>query len=297
MKIGYPCINRSIGCTSNSTFRLKSYSKKKLYEKIDNNLDCLLKIMKFNKANKLLFYRISSDLVPFASHPVNDSGWREHFHDKFRKIGDYIKNNDFRISMHPDQFNVINSKEPAIFERTKKELFYHAELFELMGLGSDSRIQVHVGGVYNDKKRSIERFIKRYGQLDELVKKYLAIENDDRSYTLEDCLEISRETGIPVIFDSFHHELNPSGYDAAEAIRIISKKWGPNEGIPMVDFSHHIPGDSSRKHAQTIDTSIFLSFLESTGDYDFDIMLEIKDKEKSALEVRRIVEKDLRFRG
>lgn len=297
MKIGYPCLNRGIGCTPGSTFRLKSYSEKRLYETVERNLDCLYKILQFNKKHGLLFFRITSDLVPFASHPVNDSDWREHFFDSFQEIGDYIRKNDFRISMHPDQFNVINSTDPAVFERTKRELYYHAEIFDMMGLLSDSRIQVHVGGVYGDKKASMDRFVSRYSQLDGKIKKYLSIENDDRSYTVNNCLEISERTGIPVIFDSFHHELNPSGFGLVEAISRVSKSWKQGDGIPMVDFSHHLPGDNSTRHAITIDEDIFLSFLETTKDYDFDIMLEIKDKEESAMKARRIAETDHRFRG
>ena len=66
MKIGYPCINTSIARETKSTFRLASYSEYCLIEVVRNNLDHLEKILQYNVEKSLLFFRISSDLVPFA---------------------------------------------------------------------------------------------------------------------------------------------------------------------------------------------------------------------------------------
>jgi len=111
MKVGYPCLNRSIGCTPGRTFRLASYSPERLAAAVGWNLDCLERILEFNRDNGLLFLRITSDLVPFASHPVCAFPWPEEFAGRFAALGKIIRGSGMRISMHPDQFTLINSPD------------------------------------------------------------------------------------------------------------------------------------------------------------------------------------------
>ncbi len=134
MRIGYPCINRSIGCTGNRTFRLASYSDRRHLETVQSNISCLARILAWNLAHEILFFRITSDLVPFASHPVCTSGWQNHAADDLAGIGDFISASGIRISMHPDQFIILNSPDPRLTERSISELAYHAEVMDLMDL-------------------------------------------------------------------------------------------------------------------------------------------------------------------
>jgi UV DNA damage endonuclease len=283
MRIGYPCINRTIGCKSGRTFRLKSYSEERLIATVQNNLECLFRIIRFNVAHDLRFFRITSDLIPFASHPVNQFGWREHFRKEFSDIGDYIRQNGIRISMHPDQFVVINSLDPEVFGRSLGELIYHARVLDALGLDQSAKIQVHVGGVYTGKPKSTKRFIGRFRNLPEEVARRLVIENDDRLYTLSDCLAISEEIRIPVLFDSFHHQVNSSGQTIQEAFESVVRTWDKEDGVPMVDYSSQAADSRRSNHAETLNTQDFRDFLQITQNYDFDVMLEIKDKEASAL--------------
>ena len=79
MKIGYPCINHSIGKKTVSTFRLSSYTEERLIQSIKYNLDTLVEILKYNIENNLMFFRISSDIIPFASHSICKFDWKESF--------------------------------------------------------------------------------------------------------------------------------------------------------------------------------------------------------------------------
>ncbi|MGM0405815.1 MAG: UV DNA damage repair endonuclease UvsE [Thermoplasmatota archaeon] len=295
MKIGYPCINRSIDCTTNSTFRLKSYSVENLIGKVENNLDCLERILRFNIERDMLFFRISSDLVPFASHEVNDYDWGEHFRDKFKEIGSIIKKNNMRISMHPDQFIVLNSNKEDVYQRSVDELLYHAKVLDLLGLDRTAKIQLHVGGVYGEKEKSKKRFIDRYQELDGAIKKRLVIENDEKSYSVKDCLEINEESGIPVLFDYFHHSLKNNGEELSWILKGVESTWKKQDGIPMVDYSSQMMYEREGRHAESIDKRDFVKFTERSKPHDFDLMLEIKDKEKSAIKAVDLVSDDPRF--
>lgn len=290
MKLGYPCINRSIGCTANSTFHLASYSRDLLLEKVANNLECLQRILEFNVEHGLLFFRISSDIVPFASHPVCRVDWAKHFSKEFQRIGRFIKKHGMRISMHPDQFVLINSLDSGIVKRSVAELAYHAEILDAMKLDVTAKIQIHVGGVYGDKRKAIERFVREYKKLPLAIKRRLAVENDDRLYSLADCLVVHGRTGIPVIFDSFHHECLNNGESLIEAVALAGGTWKKRDGVLMVDYSSQKKGARKGTHVEHISVLKFKKFLAGTRGFDFDLMLEIKDKERSALKAHKLAE-------
>jgi len=241
-----------------------------------------MKILKYNQEKGFYFFRISSDIIPFASHPVCTFDWEKQFKKEFWEARDYIKKNKMRISMHPDQFVLINSPHEDVVNRSIKELDYHCRVLDSMELDSTAKIQIHVGGVYKAKPQAMERFIKRYKTLSLSIKKRLIIENDDRLYSLRDCLEIHAQIGLPVLFDTFHHECLNNGESKREAIEAALKTWRAEDGILMVDYSTQEKDAKKGKHAESIDINDFKNFLEETKGLDFDIMLEIKDKEKSA---------------
>lgn len=289
MKIGYPCINRSLSCRSSRTFRLASYSDKRMMSTIEGNLDCLQKILEFNRYYQLLFFRITSDLIPFASHPVCKVPWQKTFKKSFQAIGNFIKKYGMRVSMHPDQFVLINSLDEGIFQRSVAELIYHAEVLDLLGADATAKIQIHVGGIYGNKRKSMDRFVKRFYLLPDAVKKRLVIENDERLYSVNDCLQIHRDTNLPVVFDVFHFSCHNHGEDLKKMFLAVCRTWSSTDGLPITDYSSQEKAKRKGSHAQTINLKNFQNFIEKTKGMDFDIMCEIKDKEKSALKALRML--------
>ena len=291
MRIGYPCINLTIKNQYPSTFRLKSYSEKRFNETVKNNLNHLLSILNFNKRNDIYFFRISSDIIPFASHPICDVDWSEAFKVQLKEIGDFISKNNIRVSMHPDQFVILNSKSEDIVKNSIRELQYHCKLLDSMRLPTSAKIQIHGGGVYGDKKKAKKDFSNNFNKLlEENLKRRLVIENDDRSYSLQDCLDINLETDIPIVFDTFHHECLNNGETFQQALSSFAKSWKYTiDGNPILDYSSQSIGERKGKHAKTLDKNHFIYMYNEfknairENQADLDIMLEIKDKEKSAL--------------
>ena len=295
MKVGYACINMSLDCRSSRTFRLKNYSEERLLETIENNLNCLSRILQFNFDNNLLFFRITSDLIPFASHPIMNFDWQEYFKTKFKEIGDFIKKNSMRITLHPGQYTVLNSKNDKVVQNSIKELKYHVDVLELLGLDSTAKVITHVGGVYGDKKSSINRFLQIYKTLSDNIKMHFIIENDDKSYNIKDCLKINENIGIPIVFDSYHHFCYNQGESLEKAIELITKTWKKSDGVPIVHYSSEHPNKGKYSHADEIDLKNFSEFLKITKKFNFDLMLEIKNKEKSALLALKHLINDDRF--
>tara|TARA_B110000014_G_scaffold254611_1_gene235393 strand:- start:2586 stop:3482 length:897 start_codon:yes stop_codon:yes gene_type:complete len=289
MKIGYPCINRNVGCSSNKKFRLSNFTEKKFNETIKNNLDCLEKIITYNIENDMLFLRISSETIPFASHEICNLDWKKTFKRELKSIGKKLKKNNFRVSMHPGQFTLLNSINKEIIKKSLLELKYHADFLDAMNLDTSAKIQIHVGGVYGDKNAAIERFIETFNIMSANIKSRLVIENDDYHYSIHDCLKINKATKIPIILDNLHLECLNNGESLIEAYQMIKYTWHGKHGIPMLDYSSQERNARKGKHAEHIDSEHFKNFINIMGDQEFDLMFEIKDKEESVLKAQKIM--------
>lgn len=285
INLGYACINTTINCTSNKTFRLSSYSEERLKETIEENLDCLDKIIEWNYNNEIKFFRIGSGLIPFASHEICKFNWQSFYEEEFKKIGGKIKNYGIRVSMHPDQFVVLNSLNEKIVEKSIREIEYHCDVLDLLGVKGEGKITLHVGGMYGNKQEAMERFISNYNKLSKRIRERIVVENDDKMYTIEDCLYINERCGIPVVFDWFHHQCNPVKKINYE--RII-KTWKEKDGNPIFHYSDQLEGGRKGSHSLTINVKEYKKFKKEIEKYNVDLMLEVKDKEISVLKIKDV---------
>jgi UV DNA damage endonuclease len=285
--IGYACINICQDLTTSGTFRLANLTDARVEETIRRNIDSLQKILMWNVENDIKLFRIGSSFIPFASHPNFTFPWKEAFKTELQEINKYVKENDLRLSMHPGQYTVLNSPTEKIVNDSIAELEWQAELLHI--LDPESGIMVlHVGGVYGDKEAAMNRFIRNFDRLSPIAQHYLALENDDKSYTLDDVLHICQAVKIPLVFDIFHHQCNYTGENWREnlipKLEMAMKTW--YERIPKLHISSQKPGTKT-SHSDLITQQDFDTLLEimdeiQTHEY-FDLMVEAKLKEQATL--------------
>jgi hypothetical protein len=129
----------------------------------------------------------------------------------------------------------------------------------------------------------MDRFIEKYKtKLSDSIRQRLVIENDDRLFSVKDCLYIYEHTRIPILFDNLHHACLNNGEPMIEAMKQCFATW-PNGQRPLIDYATQQTGKRIGAHADHIDEKHFELFARETRDLQFDIMLEIKDKEQSAI--------------
>ncbi|UEM02838.1 UV damage endonuclease UvsE [Skermanella rosea] len=188
--------------------------------------------------------RINSGLLPVYTHAIGLPLYREpairalvenaldHAGRKSREAG-------IRIGLHPDQFCVLNSANPATLKNSVDELEYHADILRMMGLTDGwhpqgAHVNIHGGG----RAEGIAGFRRGLALLSEDARNLVTVENDEMSYGLDDLLPLADT--VPIILDLHHHWVKSEGeYIRADDPRIetIRRSWRGVRPIAHISVS------------------------------------------------------------
>lgn len=361
MKVGYACIPLTVPYKTTRSFMIKNFSEDRLYKCASENIEDLKNILQCNVKNGIYLFRISSDIIPFGSHKINNIKWWEIFKKQLSEIGQYIKEQGVRVSMHPGQYTVLNSPSSEVLDNSLRDIEYHCKFLDSLKLDYTHKIVLHIGGVYGDKKLSIKRFVDNFQKLSPSAKKRLILENDDKSYNIEEVLEICNKLNIPAVFDNLHHRLNPpvncedakerkrrynqctyhdtylnqsdikdtngeglknypdskntgkcSGNDKSaieikcdinnntyvsgfsdvyidDIFKRIKATWKEEDGAMKIHYSDKDTDKKGGSHSKFVLTENFLNYYKKIEKYQPDIMLEVKDKDISAIKCVNLI--------
>jgi len=303
--LGYACINSELSerpkkqrVTTNRSMIKRTFKEKGLpyaSELTLANCKDLLTILKWNKKNNINFFRMSSNLIPWASdYELTELPDYDLIAEALYQAGLYAAENNIRITTHPDHFNKLTSPKESVILNTIRDLEIHGEMFDMMCLPRThhAKINIHVGAAYGDKPMATGNFCKNFHRLSESVKTRLTVENDDKPslYTTEELYnDIHKHINIPIVFDYHHHDLHPGEQTEREALDMALSTW-PLDVRPVVHYSesrsveHGDPKIKPQAHSD--------SYVRAVNTYglEMDIMLEAKHKEQALFKMRELME-------
>ncbi len=288
IRYGYPAQNLTLPATTNRTLRLASLADaEKVRALVWENLLGLETIVRWNAERSIRLFRIGQGLIPFASHPAFPYNWADEHGDDLRGMGALARSLGVRLSMHPGQFINPGSPNPETARRSIDELLYAARVFDLMGL-DDAVVVLHLGGAYDDRPAAVARFVEALRAQEDILR-YLALENDERIWTVGEIVGAARALGIPAIVDNLHHALNPGGLSLAGALDLALPTWEARGVRPKVHLSSQDPTKRPGAHAHSIEVEDWAAFLDALGGRETDVMVEAKGKELALPALRSAV--------
>ena len=303
VRLGYVALSKALDdITTSSTITYtnyinKNYNTSKLLEITKNNLDSLYEIIKYNVKNNFHFYRLTSKLVPLATHDKVNFDYITPLLDEYKKIGKLINDNNIRVDTHPDQYAVLNSMDSKIVKNTVEILEYHYKIMDAIGI-KDKIIILHVGSSACGKKASITRFINNFNKLPDHIKKCIAVENDDKVYNIKDILELCHKINVPMVLDYHHFICNNEKEDINDYLKEIIDTWDGK--LPKMHFSS--PKSKLKKefrsHSDYINKECFIKFINilKKQDKDIDIMLEAKAKDDAVSRLVRCLKYETNYK-
>ncbi len=234
-------------------------------------------------------FRITSQVLPLATHPL--TGYTLEQLDPsggvagaFAYAGALAQAYDIRLSLHPDQFVVLNSERELVVQSAIQELELHGEVAELVGADV---IVLHGGGGVGGASTALERLERGLDRLSPRARDRLALENDDRCFTPRSLIPLCERTGVPLVYDVHHHRCLADGLSVEEATELAFATWRDREPYAHLSSPKEgWTGPNVRAHADYIDPA---DFPEEWLSRIMTIDVEAKAKERAVLAIKEAV--------
>lgn len=294
IRYGFACKTVGVPGTAQTTLTLARADEENLFRVSRHNLHALGVMLRYCRAEGIRLMRVSSDIIPLASHPDVVFNWQVLLHEELSAVKNLIAEACVRVSMHPGQYTILNSPRDEVVQRAVRDLRFHADFLDAVGADHTARIILHLGGGYGDKPAALKKLAGNLETLPDQIRNRLALENDERIYTIEDVLAVCKAFSLPAVFDVHHHAIHPPAHGTMPGwLDKAARTWEGGHCRQKIHYSQQWPGGKPGMHSQSISMDEFLKFHAALGDRELDVMLEVKDKNLSAVKCANLTSYDL----
>jgi UV DNA damage endonuclease len=287
-------------CSPSKTMTMASFKKlddrEAALRRLENiarmNLHNTLRLMKHNVASDIFVYRLTSKLIPLATHPdLQDWNPFTALAEEFAEVGQFVKKHGMRVSFHPDHFTVLSTPRPEVLVSSIRDLQHHTDMLNALGLPAMAKNNIHIGGAYGDKPVAVKRFEKHFRELPAALQSRITLENDDKTFTAPETLAVCQNVGLPMVLDIHHQWVNNEGELPWDLWPEIQKTWRselaqkdvPSGELlpPKIHVSSPRSPSDPRSHADGVEPAPLVAFLKriAADTPAVDVMIEAKLKD------------------
>ncbi|WP_151737959.1 UV DNA damage repair endonuclease UvsE [Paenibacillus tengchongensis] len=316
VRFGYVAMSTVIkDCSPSKTMTMASFSKlgdreagiRRLESIAKQNLHNTLRLLRHNAASDIKVYRLTSKLIPLATHPeLSDWDPFAALAEDFAEVGAFITKHGMRTSFHPDHFTVLSTPRPEVLISSVRDLKHHTDMLSAMGLPATAKNNIHIGGAYGDKPSAAARFREHFAELPAVLQERMTLENDDKTFNAVETLAVCRELGLPMVLDIHHQWVNNEGELPWELWPDIFRTWesslaradlAPAEALPpKIHVSSPRSPSDPRSHADGVEPAPLLAFLRriAADTPAVDVMIEAKAKDGALFELMETLKETAR---
>lgn len=289
-RFGYACINMELqekrGIQTSRGMIKRTFQQKGIRyasELALQNCRDLIEVVKWNNANGINVFRITSCLFPWASeYEIDDLPDIEKISQTLATVGKIADMGGQRLSLHPGPFNILASESEKVVQNTIKDLVIHQKMMDMMGRPRNrwAKINIHVGAARGDRDKALETWCRNFEKLPDGVRDRLTVENDDRGnlYSIKMLHDgIFKRTGVAIVADQHHHECGPQDLPWAEALPLAASTWGEVRPTCHLSNSRSLEDPKEAKNAHS---DWYYTPFNDCG-LDVDVVLEAKMKERA----------------
>lgn len=266
-------------------------------------------VLLYLAAQHIRLYRLADDLAPYADGARGPAMEQQidACADLLAETGALAQAHSIRLTMHLPLWLALASPDEALAARSAAAIVARARLLAALGCGPSSIMVMHIGGAHAERAATLGRWAARFAALPALARGRIAIEPDD-AWSLPDLLWLHEATGVPIVFDALHHQLNnPARIPLGAGLALALATW-PAGVRPKAHFSsqrteaHVLPARRGApqqvlapqlgQHADFINPIEFAEFVRAAhGLPGFDLMLEAKGADLALVRLRADLER------
>jgi UV DNA damage endonuclease len=181
-------------------------------------------------------YRLADTLAPYMADQRRPEFARQldECSTLLAATGALARELGIRLTMHLPMHVALAAPDEQIGVRSAAAVVAHARLLDMLGLGPEGVLVLHIGGAHADVAGALFRFAARYERMPAHARGRVAVEPDEHGFALPDLLRLHEVTGVPVVLDVLQYRNNTITREVTGAPAAVRLRQGIKHATGLI---------------------------------------------------------------